>query len=245
MQQPASSQGSLQKTMLIAKYGERDNFLKTYNPDYQREIVGLPEKCFFGDYPTLAQIVCYGKNMAVVWLVPQLFNLSEYCGCKEKMTAKQIEECAFTISTEFHYLKVSEFMLFFHRFKSGRYGRFYGSVDPLVIMTSLREFLKERGTAYDEHYQEAKRFNDAGTGITWDDYCKMKGITNRPSVIISRDAGPVKTHIKERPEDILRMANQILTEKSKDVVENFGNVFKKKYGCTPAEYVNKYMEVQK
>lgn len=45
-------------------------------------------------------------------------------------------------------------MLFFHRFKAGRYGRFYGSVDPLVITTALREFLRDRNLVYDQHRQE-------------------------------------------------------------------------------------------
>jgi len=227
--------------MLIAKYGERDNFLKTYNPEYQREIVGNAEKCFFGDFPKLSQLVGYGKNMPVVWLIPQLFNLSEYCGCKDKLNAEQIRECAFTISTEFNYLKVSEIMLFLHRFKSGKYGRFYGSVDPLVITTSLRDFLRERGAAYDEHHQ-AETQKQEQTWVTWEDYCKMKGITDRPTVFSKRNPGLVKESKKERHEDILRMANQILTYKPNKVVEEYSSVFKEKYGCTPQEYINKNME---
>lgn len=70
-------------------------------------------------------------------------------------------------------------MLFFHRFKSGRYGRFYGSVDPLVITTSLREFIKERNEAIDKHEQEerqAKRAADANreNTITYEEFLKLK-----------------------------------------------------------------------
>lgn len=35
-------------------------------------------------------------------------------------------------------------MLFFWWFKAGRYGRFYGAVDAMVITTALRQFLKDR-----------------------------------------------------------------------------------------------------
>lgn len=48
-------------------------------------------------------------------------------------------------------------MLFFHRFKTGRYGRFYGAVDPLVITTSLRDFIRERNDAYAIHEQEERK----------------------------------------------------------------------------------------
>lgn len=70
-------------------------------------------------------------------------------------------------------------MLFFHRFKSGCYGRFYGSVDPLVITTSLREFIKERNEAIDKHEQEerqAKRSADANreNTITYEEFLKLQ-----------------------------------------------------------------------
>lgn len=113
--------------------------------------------CFFGEYPTLATLKCYyGKNAPLAWLVPQLTDLAVYCGSRDKLSKEQYKQCAFVIATEFYYLKVSELMLFFHRFKAGRYGRFYGSVDPLVITISLREFIKERAVAHERHDQEER-----------------------------------------------------------------------------------------
>lgn len=111
-----------------------------------------------------------------MWLIPQLYNLSEYCGCKDKLQGKPLEECAFVIAAEFYYLKISELMLFFHSFKAGHYGRFYGSVDPLVITTALREFLKERNFAYDRRKQEQEeldRKKNRENAITWEEYQKM------------------------------------------------------------------------
>ena len=92
-----------------------------------------------------------------MWLVPQLYNLSEYCGCREKLQGTPLEECASVIAMEFYYLTVTELMLFFHWFKTGRYGRFYGSVDPLVITTSIREFIRERNTEIDRHEREERK----------------------------------------------------------------------------------------
>ena len=112
-----------------------------------------------------------------MWLVAQLYNLSEYCGCKGKLEGKPLEECAHIISMEFHYLKVSELMLFFYRFKTGRYGRFYGSVDPLIITESLRMFCDERSSAYTRHEQEQRKQREAEQrklAIPYDEYLRRR-----------------------------------------------------------------------
>ena len=178
---------------IAAAYGLRDQFLTAFNPDMQREVCADANLCFFGDAPTLSQInATYGRYTAAMWLIPQLYNLSEYCGCKDKLKGKPLEECASVIASEFHWLKVTELMLFFHRFKSGRYGRFYGSVDPLVITTSLHEFLKERGSAYDRHeheIQQAKDEESRKNAISWEEYCRKNGkeITPNPLTSINED----------------------------------------------------------
>lgn len=137
-------------------------FCERYSPSHQMEVCGDTDICFFGDYPTLAVLKRdYGKKAPLTWLVPQLADLAVYCGCKDKLSENQYEECAFVIATEYFYLKVSELMLFFHRFKAGRYGRFYGSVDPLVITTSLREFIRERGMEIERHDQEERERKEA------------------------------------------------------------------------------------
>ena len=119
------------------------------------EVCNDVDDCYFGNYPTLAKLKAeYGKNAAMAFIVPQLQDLATYCGCNAKLDESQYTECAFVISTEFFYLKITELMLFCHRFKAGKYGRFYGSVDPLVITTSLHDFLKERSAAYEKHDKE-------------------------------------------------------------------------------------------
>ena len=181
----ASSQGSSQRTkLLLSRFGNVDSFLQKFTPDYQKSICPSSEECFFGDYPTLAEVgSAYGDKVPAAWMIPQLYNLSEYCGCREKLQGKPLEECAFVIATEYYYLKVSELMLFFHRFKTGRYGRFYGSVDPLVITTSLREFIKERAVAYERHEQEERERKERESqkkAVTWEEYCMREYGEVRP-----------------------------------------------------------------
>lgn len=163
------------KNEIIAAYGQREAFLSEFNPDTQKIICGTPDVCFFGGAPNLGQLnMTYGENTAIMWLIPQLYNLSEYSGCKDKLEGHSLEMCAGVIAMEFHYLSVTELMLFFHRFKSGRYGRFYGSVDPLVITTSLRDFLRERAAIYDhkESEEREKQYEEnRRNAISWEDYC--------------------------------------------------------------------------
>lgn len=237
---PVSQQKSNE---VVATYGERERFLTTFNPDAQREICVYDDVCFFGGAPTLFLLNnAYGSQTAAMWLVPQLYNLSEYCGCKDKLSGGQLKECASVIASQFGYLSVTELMLFFYRFKSGRYGRFYGSVDPLVITTSLRDFLKERANAYDKHEQEQRRKKDEeGTKMTWEEYSmKTYGEVRTHPLERKPELPKQKKEVKKgKPDDVLRMARAISTDTLSDsnTKAMFSKKFKEKYGITPEEYV--------
>ena len=60
------------------------------------------------------------------------------------------------ICAEYHWLKITEVLLFFHRFKMGRYGRFYGSVDPMVVTCALRQFIDERNEILAQYEQQER-----------------------------------------------------------------------------------------
>ena len=162
----------------LARYGDRENFMLLFNPDRQVEFGEYPDRCHFGSAPTLGTLrAAYGKNMPTSWLVPQLLNLSEYCGCKNKLTDAQLEVCARVIANEYFYLKTTELMLFFSRFKAGRYGRFYGNVDPMVITSALVVFRRERAEAIARHEaedREKERERQASEAISYDEYMKRK-----------------------------------------------------------------------
>lgn len=114
---------------------------------------------------------------SVAWLIPQLMDLSEFCGCKEKLQGEPMEECAWLIAQNYFYLKISELMLFFNLFKQGRYGHFYGSVDPLVIMTALQDFLRYRGDAIFDHKSEINLkhiVEQEREAITYKEYLRRK-----------------------------------------------------------------------
>ena len=121
--------------------------------------------------------LAFGEGFAESWLISHLFNLSEYCGSKVKLTDFQLDELSSIIFTDYHHLKVKELMLFFYNFKKGKYGKFYGTIDPTVITNAIPEFLKERSMILDrieqeKMQQERKRW--AETSITYDEYLRMK-----------------------------------------------------------------------
>lgn len=131
---------------VLCRYGaEGARILEEYNPDYIFRHQKTDDDCIFGDYPTLDSLSArFDNKFPVAWLMAHLHDLSEFCGCKNKLSGYALQQCAGVIAKEFRFLKISEMMLFFLRFKSGRYGKFYGAVDPLVITTSLQDFVNER-----------------------------------------------------------------------------------------------------
>lgn len=126
------------------------------------------DRVFFSDSPTLSDVRrLYGQSAAKAWLVAQLVNISEFCGARTKITDTQAIELAELICGEYFFLKLPEFMLFCRRFKSGRYRQFYGSVDPMAIMASVREFLAERNEAYFRHENEMNQRRAEEDSAAW------------------------------------------------------------------------------
>lgn len=124
----------------------------------------------------------YPKNWKEIrqQILQRANNRCEFCGCKEKLTGNALKECAVIIAQQYHYLKTSELMLFFYKFKAGEYGRFYGSVDPLIIVQALKEFTRDRYTAYEHREGELRKklyLESIKNSISYEEYrrrLKMK-----------------------------------------------------------------------
>ena len=109
------------------------------------------DRVHFGRAPRINAIVAgYGRNTAESWMIIQLNDLSLFAGCKEKLSPRQIEETAQMIIEGYPHYNLTEFMLFFQRFKRCEYGRFYGAVDPMIILQALSLFDDERRAAYEK-----------------------------------------------------------------------------------------------
>lgn len=225
---------------LIDRFKDSTNFLLKVTPDMQAWCCDNPDKAFFADFPTLSQLRALGTNTAKQWLVPQLTDLSEFCGAREKLTDRQLEDLAYIVSKQFYYLKISEVMLFLMRFKSGQYGRFYGTVDPLIITTALREFCKERAVAIEQHDQEEKqrlREQAAAEAVTWEEYREKYAVTNDTNPF-EREPHVAEEVKNDTMEDVLDIAKVIeygcMTE---DARQKYRDTFKQKYGFTEDEFI--------
>lgn len=102
------------------------------------------DRVYEGNTPNIRLVQqTYGTNTAEAWIEIQLNELSEFAGCKGKLDSDQTEQTARMILQTYGYLTIAQLMLFFQKFKRCEYGKFYGAVDPMVIMGALADFNNE------------------------------------------------------------------------------------------------------
>ena len=115
------------------------------------------ERAYLGEAPPVSAVrACYGEQTVIVWFCVQLEHINAFAGARDKMPVDCQQELARLLLAEYGYLKVTEFMLFFHRLKCGRYGCFYGVVDAMFITAALLLFAAERRSEL-SHYEMLHR----------------------------------------------------------------------------------------
>lgn len=134
-----------------------ETLMAQFNPGLQIQYCRDVDRVHFGKAPRIGEIITvYGRDTAESWLAIQLNDLSEFAGCKDKLTVRQIQDTAAMIVESYPHYNLTEFMLFCQRFKRCKYGRFYGSVDPMIILQALSVFDEERRRAYDEREERER-----------------------------------------------------------------------------------------
>lgn len=111
------------------------------------------------DTPTLRMLEqAYGQEYASrVWIKTQLVILNDFVGVKNKLEDYQINPLCDQILVEYGGLNLLEFCLFMARLRSGKYEQFYGSVDPMLILKSLEEFMDDRREDINRNVMEQER----------------------------------------------------------------------------------------
>lgn len=128
--------------------GGEMEMMSAFNPGNQTRFCQDVDKVHFGKAPQLKVITAaYGLRASVVWLSIQLNDLAEFAGCREKLRQSQMDELAAIIATGYGHMKLTELMLFFLKIKRGEYGKFYGAIDPMMILGALQQFEEYRCTA--------------------------------------------------------------------------------------------------
>lgn len=239
------------KAEIMEKFGcSAKEFLLTVTPAQQSVLHKNIHDCYFGCYPTLEELnATYSSKTAQAWLVPQLVDLSEYCGVKEKFTTNQLSQCSDIIASDYSYLKVSEIMLFLARFKRCCYGRFYGSVDPLVVIEALKEFCRERNVIFWERIQEEeknKSLVSMQNACSWEVYKQKYRISATlraiPSGAPKSQSNPRQCERKQNYEkEMYEIAKRLAENTYKcdiGTLDVMKETFRKRYGCTPEESLN-------
>lgn len=149
---------------LLAVYRNEDTFLSYFNPGRQVVLTKDLVNTFRGNAPSLGLVATtFGDDARDNWLDIQITELAAFSGCKDKLTDHQIQSLIDIVAEEYHYLKVTEIMYFFRKFKAGEYGKFYGAVDPLTITCALKEFCDDRRAILSRLHKEEndrRRRND-------------------------------------------------------------------------------------
>ncbi|MCM1454891.1 MAG: hypothetical protein NC193_10240 [bacterium] len=116
-----------------------------FNPDRQVDYTRDLQRVHTGHAPALCTVAeAYGTKVARAWLQIQLSDLSEFSGCRGKLTDRQMAHTAEMLLERCRSYRLTEMMLFFVRFKCGDYGQFYGCVDPMRILQAVKRFEAER-----------------------------------------------------------------------------------------------------
>lgn len=131
---------------ILNKYGNEVEFLTTFNPSNQAVFIEKSlDRCFTGVAPSLTRVKkTYGNETVKNWLIAQLIDLCLFSSIKEKPEIEILENIAETIILLYGFLKVTELMVFFQRFKAGKHGVFYGIIDGIIITSAINTFLDYR-----------------------------------------------------------------------------------------------------
>ena len=222
------------KQMVLSQYGTIDDFMLAMSPSRQLKVVDDRQSFMVGDFPTLNNIAtAYGRTAPIQWLIAQIVNLSEFCGVKDKLTGDQCEELAWLIAGEYSYYTVTQFLTFFHDFKMGRFGKFFGAVDPLVITTAIREFGKERVrliAAQERRAEDERLAEEAKYALKPDEVAKFLGDFRK------KQEESITTETLEQAKAII----DNLYEAPERVLKTYRRLFKKNYGMSPEQYIEKY-----
>ena len=107
------------------------------------------ERCFSAKTYTLTQLRLNCDGLQNSWLSAQITYLNSISGATQ-MTEMQMMMLVSNISQTYGYLKITELMVFFFQLAGGKFGKFYGAIDPMQIMVDLNEFMKYRSVMLDK-----------------------------------------------------------------------------------------------
>ena len=169
---------SLEEKTWVQKWSDPSEVERTFSPTHWGYTLSNPERAYMASCPTLAAFDrLYGEGCAEDWVCTQITVLFAASSSREKGLADGIRLFSSAFAAEVRQYKLSELMLFFARYKSGKYDNSYASFDAKRIGNAFfKEFLKERVYEIDraerarvQQQIEERRFvaPEGYTSFTW------------------------------------------------------------------------------
>jgi hypothetical protein len=189
------------------------------------------------------------ESTVISWMQGHIVAVSNFVNVKVKMTDWQMNELCQQLIADYPTVTMMEFVLFCARLRTGQYGSFFGTIDPLLITKAFESFMNDRNNDYfrkEETERKEREEREAEESkknvVTWEQYCEMKGIKDKKHPF-ERFAEKKKMQEekkrapKETPTEILEQAKWVLKTTDKNIRAAFEKIFTKKFDCTPQEYI--------
>lgn len=136
----------------LSKWKNRSKVELVFSPANWGYTLNHVNEAYQADCPTLLQYdEVYGEEASVEWVKIQLLALYGASNCKDIGIVDGIDLFARAFAGDVKTFKISELLLFFARYKAGRYDNSFASFDSKRIGNAFRfEFLKERNYELDK-----------------------------------------------------------------------------------------------
>ena len=146
-----------------------------FNPKHWNYALSNVEKAYTSDSPTLyGYAKKFGSKCAAAWVYMQVLALYGASINKDVNVGQSIISFAETFSTQVKGFRLSELMVFFARYRAGKYDNSYASFDSRRIGNAFfKEFLPERNQELAAI--ERKRLKER---IAKSRFCAPKGYTS-------------------------------------------------------------------
>lgn len=235
------------------KYGSIEGVCKMMSFTDIGKVAADRDSAISADIPSFVRLnQTFGEHASGIWLYAHLKSLLvRFLVDEKKMSDEQIDFLANIIVTNYPSMKLTEFMLFESYFLGGRYQDFYGETSYILAITrSLQQFKKDLNTIYWQIERDKENAKKASVtlGISWEEYCKLNGMEGKPYPGALRKE-PVKIQTVRKQSSPLaevrvgvNSAHAVLNNTfrlDKGGVAMLRNVFKKRYGCFPEEFLAK------
>lgn len=168
-------------------------FLQRYGPTRWATVLNYPLTAYVADVPLLGDLNETVPGAARLWIKTQVLALFFTSEARDKSTVDGIDFFAGCFAPEVYNYKLTELMLFFSRYKAGRYDNSYATFDSRRIGHAFfKEFLPERRAEMERmerrqanERKEAERWTppEGYTSLTWYQECKRRAAAGDEEIL--------------------------------------------------------------